>query len=78
MRAVLLEGYGGVEKLRYVEDFPKPEIRENEVLIRVKAVALNHLDIWVRAKVISELVAHLIVILPFEVEFYKRYARAAL
>lgn len=28
-----------------------------------------------RAKVISELVDHLIVILPFEVEFYKRYAR---
>uniref|UniRef100_A0A7C2Z6W3 Alcohol dehydrogenase n=1 Tax=Hydrogenobacter sp. TaxID=2152829 RepID=A0A7C2Z6W3_9AQUI len=48
MRAVLLEGFGGVEKLRFVEDFPKPEIREDEVLIRVKAVALNHLDIWVR------------------------------
>ena len=47
MRAVLHEGLGGVEKLRLVEDFPKPEIREVEVLIRVKAVALNHLDIWV-------------------------------
>ncbi len=34
MRAVLLEGFGGVEKLRFVEDFPKPEIREDEVLIR--------------------------------------------
>ena len=31
-----------------MEAFPKPEIREDEVLIRVKAGALNHLDIWVR------------------------------
>ena len=43
-----MKSFGGVEKLRFVEDFPKPEIREDEVLIRVKAVALHHLDIWVR------------------------------
>lgn len=48
MRAVILENFGGVENLRFVEDFPKPEIKEDEVLVRVKAVALNHLDIWVR------------------------------
>ncbi len=48
MKAVILENFGGVENLKYVEDFPEPEIREDEVLIRVKAVALNHLDIWVR------------------------------
>ncbi|MFN3598287.1 MAG: zinc-binding dehydrogenase [Aquificaceae bacterium] len=48
MRAVILEDFGGVENLRLVEDFPKPEIKEDEVLVRVKAVALNHLDIWVR------------------------------
>jgi NADPH:quinone reductase-like Zn-dependent oxidoreductase len=29
------------------EDAPDPEPREGEVLIRVKACALNHLDIWV-------------------------------
>ena len=48
MRAVILKGFGGVENLDYVEDFPKPQIKEDEVLVRVKAVALNHLDIWVR------------------------------
>ncbi|HIC97800.1 MAG TPA: alcohol dehydrogenase [Aquificaceae bacterium] len=48
MKAVVLEGFGGTDKLRYVEDFPKPEPKCDEVLIRVKAVALNHLDIWVR------------------------------
>ncbi len=48
MKAVILEDFGGAEKLRFVDDFPEPEIKEDEVLIRVKAVALNHLDIWVR------------------------------
>ncbi|RUM31344.1 MAG: alcohol dehydrogenase [Aquifex sp.] len=48
MKAVLLTDFGGPENLKYVEDFPTPEPKENEVLIRVEAVALNHLDIWVR------------------------------
>ncbi len=48
MRAVILENFGSVENLRFVEDFPKPEPKEDEVLVRVKAVALNHLDLWVR------------------------------
>ena len=48
MKALLLEGFGGPEKLRYTEDFPDPEPKEGEVRVRVKAVALNHLDVWVR------------------------------
>ena len=48
MKAVILTAFGGTENLKYVEDFPKPKPRKNEVLIRVKAVALNHLDVWVR------------------------------
>ncbi|MFN7065218.1 MAG: zinc-binding dehydrogenase [Aquificaceae bacterium] len=48
MRAVVFEDFGGVENLKLVEDFPVPEIKEDEVLIRVRAVALNHLDLWVR------------------------------
>ncbi len=39
--------FGGPEKLRY-EEAPEPKIRDNEVLIQVKACALNHLDIWAR------------------------------
>ncbi len=48
MKAILLKGFGGVENLELVSHFPNPNIEENEVLIRVKAVALNHLDVWVR------------------------------
>jgi NADPH:quinone reductase-like Zn-dependent oxidoreductase len=39
--------FGGPEKLRY-EDVPEPKVGEMEALIRVRACALNHLDIWAR------------------------------
>src|SRR5262249_53885554 len=47
MKAVIFRENGGPEKLSY-EDVPKPTIGPEEVLIKVKACALNHLDIWVR------------------------------
>jgi len=47
MKAVLFREHGGPEKLSY-EEVPKPVIDHEEVLIRVRACALNHLDIWVR------------------------------
>ncbi len=47
MKAVRFHEHGGPEKLQ-VEDTPIPEIGPGEVLIRVKACALNHLDIWIR------------------------------
>jgi NADPH:quinone reductase-like Zn-dependent oxidoreductase len=47
MKAVRLHEFGGPEVLRY-EDVPDPQPRKDEVLIRVKACAMNHLDIWVR------------------------------
>jgi NADPH:quinone reductase-like Zn-dependent oxidoreductase len=45
MRAVLFENHGGVDELTdsYLER-PRPEA--HEVLVKVKACALNHLDIW--------------------------------
>ncbi|MFC1522981.1 zinc-binding dehydrogenase [Elusimicrobiota bacterium] len=48
MRAVIFREHGGPEKLEYVTDFPKPEISDDEVLVRIRACALNHLDIWIR------------------------------
>lgn len=48
MKAVIFTEVGGTDKLKYVEDFPKPELRPGYVVIKVKACALNHLDIWVR------------------------------
>ncbi|HMU54390.1 MAG TPA: zinc-binding dehydrogenase [Nitrospira sp.] len=47
MKAVIFREHGGTEKLSY-EDVPKPQIGPEEVLIRVRACALNHLDIWIR------------------------------
>lgn len=47
MKAVIFREHGGPEKLSY-EDIPKPQIGPEEVLIRVRACALNHLDIWIR------------------------------
>jgi NADPH:quinone reductase-like Zn-dependent oxidoreductase len=47
MKAVAINQHGGPEVLQQVE-LPDPEIAPNEVLVRVRAVALNHLDLWVR------------------------------
>src|SRR5579875_1873600 len=47
MKAVRFHEHGGAEVLRY-EEAPEPLIREDEVLIQVKACALNHLDLWLR------------------------------
>ena len=47
MKAVRIHEFGGPEVLRY-EDVPDPQPRKNQVLVRVKACSLNHLDVWVR------------------------------
>jgi NADPH:quinone reductase-like Zn-dependent oxidoreductase len=47
MKAVRFHQHGGPEVLRY-EEAPDPVIAPGEVLIRVRACALNHLDLWER------------------------------
>ena len=47
MKAVRLHEFGGPEVLRY-EDAPDPQLRKDQVLVRVRACAMNHLDLWVR------------------------------
>jgi NADPH:quinone reductase-like Zn-dependent oxidoreductase len=47
MKAVIFKQHGGPEVLEYTET-PDPAINANEVLVEVKACALNHLDIWAR------------------------------
>src|SRR5215213_3588325 len=47
MKASIFRQHGGPEVLEYT-DVPEPQIRANEVLVEVKACALNHLDIFVR------------------------------
>lgn len=48
MKAVLLTGHGGPEKLEYREDVPTPALAENEVLLEVGAAGVNNTDLWTR------------------------------
>ena len=52
MKAIRFHEHGGLEVLKY-EDAPEPKIEANEVLVKIKACALNHLDLWLRAGVSS-------------------------
>ena len=58
MKAVVLTGHGGLDKLVYHEDWPTPSPKENEVLIKVGACGLNNTDINTRSgwysKAVSE------------------------
>src|SRR5512143_918776 len=48
MRAILIHRFGGPEVLQPGE-VPEPVPGDAEVLIHLKAAALNHLDLWVRS-----------------------------
>jgi NADPH:quinone reductase-like Zn-dependent oxidoreductase len=47
MKAVVMRGHGGPEVVK-LEDVPEPSAGPGEVVVRMRAVAANHLDIWVR------------------------------
>jgi NADPH:quinone reductase-like Zn-dependent oxidoreductase len=47
MKAIRIHQFGGPEVLQY-EDIPDPRPRKDQVLVRVRACAMNHLDLWVR------------------------------
>ena len=47
MKAIRIHEDGGPEVLRY-EDAPDPEPGRDDVMIRLRAASLNHLDVWVR------------------------------
>lgn len=48
MKAMLLTGHGGPEKLVLENNWPTPNIAPDEVLVRVGACGINNTDIWVR------------------------------
>ncbi|MFP8891513.1 zinc-binding dehydrogenase [Natrialbaceae archaeon A-CW2] len=47
MQAVTFTGHGGTDVIEYAE-VPDPTVGPEDVLIDVKAGALNHLDVWTR------------------------------
>jgi NADPH:quinone reductase-like Zn-dependent oxidoreductase len=47
MKAVVYARHGGPEVIQ-LQDMPVPPVGPADVLVRVRAVALNHLDLWVR------------------------------
>jgi NADPH:quinone reductase-like Zn-dependent oxidoreductase len=47
MKALAFNEHGGIDKLKY-QDVPDPKPGAGDVLLRVKAAALNHLDLFVR------------------------------
>jgi NADPH:quinone reductase-like Zn-dependent oxidoreductase len=48
MKAARIHQHGPPDVLIY-EDVPDPKIKANQILVRVRACALNHLDLFVRA-----------------------------
>ena len=48
MKAIRIHEDGGPEVLRY-EDAPDPTPGEGEVLVRLRAAALNRIDLWIRS-----------------------------
>jgi alcohol dehydrogenase len=44
MKASIIRKYGGNEVVEYVEDFPKPELGNDEILIEMRAASVNPID----------------------------------
>jgi len=59
MKAIRIHEFGGPEVLRY-EDVPDPQPRKDQVLVRIKACALNHLDLWVRGGIPGVKLPHIL------------------
>ncbi len=47
MKAAVIHEHGGLDRVK-VEEIPGPEPGRGQVILEVRAAALNHLDIWVR------------------------------
>src|SRR5437762_240270 len=57
MKAVVIHAYGGPEVLK-LENVPRPEPKEDEILIRVVAASINPVDVAIRKGYLAELVGN--------------------
>ncbi|MBM3359154.1 MAG: zinc-binding dehydrogenase [Betaproteobacteria bacterium] len=46
MRAVVLQDHGTLDQLRYMTGFPDPVVRDDHVVIRVRATSFNYHDVF--------------------------------
>src|SRR5213076_1731721 len=53
MKAAVFHEYGGPEVFRY-EDAPRPEPKDDEILVRVIAAGVNPVDAYVRQGMLSK------------------------
>jgi len=57
MKAVVLRGYGGPEVAK-LEEVPRPEPKDDEILIRVIAASVNPVDVAIRKGYLAELIGN--------------------
>jgi NADPH:quinone reductase-like Zn-dependent oxidoreductase len=57
MKAVVLRAYGGPEGLK-LEDVPRPEPKDDEILIRVIAASVNPVDVAIRKGYLAEIIGN--------------------
>ena len=47
VRALTIDAHGGLEQLRFRDDLGEPSLSaDNDVRVRLRAAALNHIDLW--------------------------------
>jgi NADPH:quinone reductase-like Zn-dependent oxidoreductase len=63
MKAVALHEYGGPEVLHY-EDVPRPEPKEDEILIRVMVASVNPVDVAIREGELARLIGDKLPLIP--------------
>jgi NADPH:quinone reductase-like Zn-dependent oxidoreductase len=63
MKAVVIHAYGGPQVLK-VEDMPRPEPKENEVLIRVIAASVNPVDAAIRQGYLARIIGDKLPLIP--------------
>jgi NADPH:quinone reductase-like Zn-dependent oxidoreductase len=65
MRAIVIRAYGGPEVMK-LEDVPRPQPADDEVLIRVVAASINPVDVAIRKGYLAELVGNFPLILGMD------------